>query len=65
MNAVEIICAAQAILGRYLPPDGITADQAMNELLELLDGPDAVALTLKDTPRDTLTSAAVEIANAD
>jgi hypothetical protein len=31
---------AQAIFGAYLPPDGMSADEAINQLLSLLDGPD-------------------------
>lgn len=31
---------AQQILSNHLPPDGISKDDAINMLLELLDGPD-------------------------
>lgn len=31
---------AQQILGNHLPPDGMSKDDAINMLLELLDGPD-------------------------
>jgi len=34
-----LVMDCQAVLGRYLPPDGIGEDQAINELLGLLDGP--------------------------
>jgi hypothetical protein len=34
-----LVMDCQEILGRYLPPDGISADQAVSELLGLLDGP--------------------------
>jgi len=35
-----IIRKAQAILTRYLVPDGISAERAVNDLLGLLDGPE-------------------------
>jgi hypothetical protein len=44
--ALGIIHEAQSILARHLPPDGITSDAAINELLALLDHPVANALTL-------------------
>lgn len=34
-----LVMDCQEILGRYLPPNGIGADQAVSELLGLLDGP--------------------------
>lgn len=39
----QIIRDCQAILARYLPPDGILAEEAINELLEILDGPRGLA----------------------
>lgn len=41
--AREIITKAQDILARQLPPEGISADAAIDELLGLLDGPEARA----------------------
>lgn len=39
-----IIIDCQAILSRYLPPDGIDAQQALNDLLSILDGPRGLAV---------------------
>ncbi len=36
----QILRSAQAILSRYLQPLGLSREQAINELLALLDGPD-------------------------
>ena len=35
-----IIIAAQSVLAEYLPPDGMSQDEAVNMLLGILDGPD-------------------------
>lgn len=43
--AEDLVNRAQGILARHLPPDGITADAAINELLALLDSPVANTLT--------------------
>lgn len=40
----EIITDCQAILARYLPPDGTDAKSAISELLEILDGPRGLAV---------------------
>jgi hypothetical protein len=34
-----VISSAQRILADYVHPEGITKDQALNDLLDLLDGP--------------------------
>lgn len=34
-----LICGVQEILASYLPPDGISREEAVNQLLGLLDGP--------------------------
>lgn len=36
----SIILQAQAILAAYLPPDGISKHEAINYLLDILDGPE-------------------------
>lgn len=46
LEAIAIVHAAQQILARYLPPDGITAEIAIDELLKVLDSRDAAALTI-------------------
>jgi phage terminase large subunit-like protein len=35
----QIITQTQSILERHLKPDGISADDAMSEIAELVDGP--------------------------
>lgn len=41
-SAPELIRECQAVLAEYLPPDsGITAEEALNRLLGILDGPEA------------------------
>lgn len=40
---LALVKDAQAILAAYLPPDGITKDEAISKLLELLDGPQSRA----------------------
>lgn len=40
----EILDQCQDILGRYLPPDGISADQAISELLGVLDNRQTVQI---------------------
>lgn len=57
MKPIEIISQAQSILARYLPPDGITQHQCINELLALLDGPEAVQLTMKQPEQSKVTEA--------
>lgn len=37
----RVVVKAQGILGSYLPPDGISQDACINELLGLLDGPES------------------------
>lgn len=39
-----LIVKAQGILNSYLPPDGISADEAISALLGLLDGPEQRAV---------------------
>ena len=54
MNAaVKIIAACQSVIARFLPPDGIREDFALQELVKILDGPEAVALTMQ--PASTVT----------
>jgi len=44
-SAESIIVEAQAILARYLAPDSMTsAEQCISQLLDLLDGPEAVEI---------------------
>lgn len=38
-EALRLIKDAQGVLEHYLRPEGITAEQAIDELLGLLDGP--------------------------
>ena len=38
-QCLALIADCQAVLTSYLPPDGITKDECINQLLELLDGP--------------------------
>lgn len=49
----QIIKDAQAILGAYLPPDGISAGEMINRLLTLLDGPETRAAMAKLSPSTT------------
>lgn len=35
----KLVSDAQAVLASYLPPDGISKDEALSKLLYLLDGP--------------------------
>lgn len=43
--AEHIIRRAQRILGRYLEPDsGLSPEGCINQLLDVLDGPEAAAL---------------------
>jgi hypothetical protein len=51
-DPLEIIRDCQAILAEYLPPDGITANDALNRLLEILDGPRARAAFATPGARD-------------
>ena len=38
-HLASLVTDAQAILADYLPPDGISKDEAIDRLLTLLDGP--------------------------
>lgn len=38
-DALALIADCQAVLASYLPPDGISKDECINQLLGLLDGP--------------------------
>lgn len=41
-SADDLIRECQAIVARFLPPDsGITREECLDRLLEVLDGPDA------------------------
>lgn len=47
----DIIRDCQTILAEYLPPDGISAADAINRLLEILDGPRGrAAVGKRETP---------------
>jgi hypothetical protein len=43
-SAEALVIAAIEVLARYLPPDGISKDEAINELLELFDCPKALEI---------------------
>ena len=50
-DLVRLIKDAQGILADYLPPDGLSKDEAINRLLTLLDGPQSrAALAKADAP---------------
>mgnify|MGYP001216094025 CR=1 FL=1 len=40
-TAEALVIAAIEVVARYLPPDGITQHEALNELIELFDSPKA------------------------
>ena len=44
---VKLIKDCQSVLADYLPPDGISKDQAIDRLLTLLDGPQSRAALAK------------------
>jgi hypothetical protein len=43
-TAEALVIAAIEVLARYLPPNGISKDAAINELLELFDSPKALEI---------------------
>lgn len=49
-TAVPIIAECQSVIARYLPPDGIRGDEALRDLIKILEGPEAVALTMQPVP---------------
>lgn len=64
MTPVQIIAEAQRTLAEFLPPDsGISEKDCINQLLAILDGPDAVALT-RDSKKDAIQQLAHEISQA-
>lgn len=56
-SALQIIAACQSVIARFLPPDGIREDFALQKLIEILDSPEANALTM---PQPGLESALSE-----
>ena len=53
MTPIEIIERAQQILRDYLPPDGISKDEAITRLLDLFDGPEVRAAQANPTSNPT------------
>ena len=49
--ALALIDSCQKVLASYLPPDGITKDECINQLLGLLDGPRSRAVLPIDKPQ--------------
>lgn len=46
-DLVNLVKDAQSILAAHLPPDGVSNDEAMRQLLGLLDGPQSRAALAK------------------
>lgn len=47
-TAEQLLAEAQDIMARWLEPHGLSDRAALDQLLEVLDGPDAVGLAIAD-----------------